>query len=132
MWAKKARVLTANDASALVGSVVALVASPDERARPNIGVADGAAAVTLLAESADGHARLCPTKDQVGVVLGHDGEGGVGVGLGAAGGVSCCANVVCFLFLLWAAACLLLERDAGCSPAAVVLGNAVRLRDKAH
>ena len=63
----------ADDASALVGAVVALVADAYERAGPHVGVADDAFAVALLAEAPDGDAGLFPAHDQIGVMLCHGG-----------------------------------------------------------
>ena len=40
---------------------------------PHVRVADDALAIALLAEAADGDARLLAAHDQVGVVLGHGG-----------------------------------------------------------
>ena len=56
----------------LIASVVALVTDADEGGRSDVGIADDATAVALLAESADGHAGLLPAEDQVRMVLGHD------------------------------------------------------------
>jgi len=47
----------------LVASVVAFITDPDEGAGPDVGVADDAAAVALLAQPADGHAGLLPAED---------------------------------------------------------------------
>ena len=55
----------------LVASVVAFITDPDEGAGPDVGVADDAAAVALLAQPADGHAGLLPAENQVGMVLCH-------------------------------------------------------------
>ncbi|GMS87971.1 hypothetical protein PENTCL1PPCAC_10146, partial [Pristionchus entomophagus] len=62
---------TADHASALVRSVVALVADSHERARTHVRVADDAATIALVAQSADGDARLLATEDEIGMVLGH-------------------------------------------------------------
>jgi hypothetical protein len=48
------------------------VADADERAGAHVGVTDHALAVALLAQAANGDARLLAAHDQVGVVLGHD------------------------------------------------------------
>ena len=58
--------------SHLVTAVVALVTDADESRRSDVGVADDAATVALLAKTADGDARLLPAEDQVRMVLGHD------------------------------------------------------------
>ena len=47
-----------NDTPALVRSVVALVADPDQSAGTNVGVADDASAVALFTQASDGHASL--------------------------------------------------------------------------
>lgn len=62
----------ADDAPPLERAVVALVAHADERARPDVRVADHALAVALLAQPPDGDPRLLPAHYQVGVVLSHD------------------------------------------------------------
>lgn len=61
----------AYDAPPLEGAVIALVANVHDGGGIDEGIADDALPVALLAEAADGDARLLPAHDQVGVVLGH-------------------------------------------------------------
>ena len=56
---------------ALVRAIVALIAYPDEGARADVRVADDAAAVALLAQPPDGHARLLAAEDEIRVMLRH-------------------------------------------------------------
>ena len=55
----------------LVGSVVAFVANADEGVGSDVGVADDALPVALLAQTTDRHARLLAAEDEVRVVLRH-------------------------------------------------------------
>ena len=60
----------ADDALVLVVAEAALVADADERRRADVRVADGALAVALVAEAADGDAGLLAAHDEVAAVWG--------------------------------------------------------------
>lgn len=60
---------------ALVRTVIALIAYPDEGARAHVGVAYHASAVALLAQPTDRHTRLLAAEDEIRVVLRHRGFG---------------------------------------------------------
>lgn len=59
---------TADDALVLVVTEGALVADAHEGRRPHVGIADGALAVALVAEPADGDAGLLAAHNEIGVV----------------------------------------------------------------
>ena len=63
-------------APALIRAIVALVADADECGGTDIRVTDHALAVTLLTQAADGDTRLLATKDEIGMMFGHDGGAG--------------------------------------------------------
>ena len=63
-WAKTHLAAT-NDALVLVVAKGALVADADEGRGPHVAVADGALAVALIAEAADGDARLLAAHDEI-------------------------------------------------------------------
>lgn len=67
----------ADDALVLVVAEAALVADAHERRGAHVRVADGALAVALVAEAADGDAGLLAAHDEVGVVAGHGWAAGV-------------------------------------------------------
>ena len=62
---------TADDAAALEGAVVALVADANQGAGPHVRVADHALAVAFLAEPTDGDAGLLAAHDEIRVMLRH-------------------------------------------------------------
>lgn len=63
---------TTNYTTALERAVITLVTYAYERARPHIRIADHAFSVALLAQAANGDARLLSAHDEVWVVLCHD------------------------------------------------------------
>lgn len=67
----------ADDALVLVVSEAALVADAHQRRGPHVRVADGALAVALVAEPADGDACLFAAHDEIWVMAGHDGGFGL-------------------------------------------------------
>ena len=56
---------------ALVGTVIAFIANPDEGARAHVRVAYDAPAVAFLAQPPDRHARLLAAEDEIRVMLRH-------------------------------------------------------------
>lgn len=67
---------TTHDALILIVSERALVANTYESGRSHVGVADGAFAVTFVAEAADGDTGLLAAHYEIGVVTGHGCGGG--------------------------------------------------------
>lgn len=61
----------ADDASILVGTIIALIADPDQHSRPHMGVADHTLPLTLLAESPYRDTDLFAAHDEIWVMLGH-------------------------------------------------------------
>ncbi|GAB1210409.1 hypothetical protein APSETT445_009201 [Aspergillus pseudonomiae] len=62
---------TADDALVLVVTERALIADPNESRGAHVGIAHGAFAVTLVAQSADGDTRLLAAHNEIGVVARH-------------------------------------------------------------
>lgn len=64
---------TAHDALVLVVTKGALVADADQSRWTHVGIADGAFAIALVAEPADGDTGLLSAHNEIGVVAGHFG-----------------------------------------------------------
>merc|ERR1719420_1125143 len=60
-----------DDTPALIRAIVALVANPDESARPHIGVADHTLSVTLFTQPPNGNSSLLSAEYQVRMMLCH-------------------------------------------------------------
>lgn len=55
----------------MIGAVVALIANSNEDGGANVGIADNALSLALIAEATDGDAPLFAAHDEIGVMLGH-------------------------------------------------------------